>query len=90
MYKRQVGGDVTRRHGIILAKSIPARTCGIKTGETVFSALKKCPELVLVPPNYNLYQRSSDALIRLLKEYTPLVEQYSIDEAYICLLYTSP
>ena len=46
-----VGGDVTRRHGIILAKSIPARACGIKTGETVFSALKKCPELVLVPPN---------------------------------------
>ena len=78
-----VGGDVTRRHGIILAKSIPARACGIKTGETVFSALKKCPELVLVPPNYNLYQRSSDALIRLLKEYTPLVEQYSIDEAYM-------
>ncbi|MBS6759991.1 DNA polymerase Y family protein, partial [Hungatella hathewayi] len=78
-----VGGDVTRRHGIILAKSIPARTYGIKTGETVCSALKKCPELVLVPPNYNLYQRSSDALIRLLKEYTPLVEQYSIDEAYM-------
>ena len=45
--------------------------------------MKKCPELVLVPPNYNLYQRSSDALIRLLKEYTPLVEQYSIDEAYM-------
>ena len=45
-----VGGDVTRRHGIILAKSIPARTYGIKTGETVCSALKKCPELVLVPP----------------------------------------
>ena len=78
-----VGGDVTRRHGIILAKSIPARTYGIKTGETVCAALKKCPELLVVPPNYNLYQRASDALIRLLKEYTPLVEQYSIDEAYM-------
>lgn len=78
-----VGGDVTRRHGIILAKSIPAKACGIKTGETVFSALRKCPELVLVPPNYNLYQRSSDALIGLLRQYTPAVEQYSIDEAYM-------
>ena len=38
-----VGGDVTRRHGIILAKSFPVRACGIKTGETLFSALKKCP-----------------------------------------------
>lgn len=78
-----VGGDVTRRHGIILAKSIPAKAYGIKTGETVFTALKKCPELILVPPNYNLYQRSSDALIRILREYTPQVEQYSIDEAYM-------
>lgn len=78
-----VGGDVTKRHGIILAKSIPAKAYAVQTGETVFSALEKCPKLVLVPPNYNMYQRASDALIKLLKEYTPLVEQYSIDEAYM-------
>lgn len=78
-----VGGDAKKRHGIILAKSIPAKKYGIQTGESTFSALKKCPELLLVPPNYNLYQRSSDALMTILKSYTPDVEQYSIDEAYM-------
>ena len=78
-----VGGDVTKRHGIILAKSIPAKRWDIKTGEPVAAALKKYPDLLLVPPNYNLYQRSSDGLMSLLKEYTPFVEQYSIDEAFM-------
>lgn len=78
-----VGGDVTKRHGIILAKSIPAKKYNIKTGESVPEALRKCPELVLVPPNYNLYQKSSKAFIGILKEYGPTVEQYSIDEAYV-------
>lgn len=78
-----VGGDVTKRHGIILAKSIPAKKYNIKTGESVPEALRKCPDLVLVPPNYNLYQRSSDAFINMLKEYSPTVEQYSIDEAFM-------
>jgi DNA polymerase-4 len=78
-----VGGDVTKRHGIILAKSIPAKKYNIKTGESVPEALRKCPDLALVPPNYNLYQKSSKAFINILKEYSPVVEQYSIDEAYI-------
>ncbi len=78
-----VGGDVTKRHGIILAKSIPAKKYNIKTGESVPEALRKCPDLVLVPPNYNLYQKSSKAFINILREYGPVVEQYSIDEAYM-------
>ena len=78
-----VGGDITKRHGIILAKSIPAKKYNIKTGESVPEALRKCPDLVLVPPNYNLYQKSSKAFMNILKEYGPVVEQYSIDEAYI-------
>lgn len=78
-----VGGDVTKRHGIILAKSIPAKKYGIQTGESVPEAMRKCPDLYLVPPNYTLYQRSSEALIRILKQYSPAVEQYSIDEAYV-------
>jgi DNA polymerase-4 len=78
-----VGGDVTKRHGIILAKSIPAKKYHIKTGESVPEALRKCPDLVLVPPNYNLYQKSSKAFMSILKEYGPVVEQYSIDEAYM-------
>jgi DNA polymerase-4 len=78
-----VGGDVTKRHGIILAKSIPAKKYNIKTGESVPEALRKCPDLTLVPPNYNLYQKSSKAFINILKEYGPTVEQYSIDEAFM-------
>jgi DNA polymerase-4 len=78
-----VGGDVTKRHGIILAKSIPAKKYNIKTGESVPDALRKCPDLALVPPNYNLYQKSSKAFINILKEYSPTVEQYSIDEAFM-------
>jgi len=78
-----VGGDITKRHGIILAKSMAAKKYHIKTGESVPEALRKCPDLVLVPPNYNLYQKSSKAFMNILKEYGPTVEQYSIDEAYM-------
>lgn len=78
-----VGGDQEKRHGIILAKSIPAKKYKIQTGETVADALRKCPELVLVPPNYALYNRSSRALIKLLHRYSGEIEQYSIDEAFL-------
>ena len=63
-----VGGDMAMRHGIILAKSIPAKKCGIQTGETIFEAQRKCPNLVLVPPNYCLYEKCSTAFIDILKE----------------------
>lgn len=78
-----VGGDISKRHGIILAKSIPAKKYKIQTGEPVTDALRKCPDLVLVPPNYNLYQKSSKAFVDILKQYSPMVEQYSIDECYV-------
>ena len=78
-----VGGDQEKRHGIILAKSILAKKFHIQTGETVVSAKEKCPNLILVPPNYDLYNRSSKALIKLLSEYTDKIEQYSIDEAFL-------
>jgi DNA polymerase-4 len=77
-----VGGDESKRHGIILAKSTIAKKFNIQTGESVREALAKCPELVLVQPNYDLYEVSSKAFINILKEYSPCVEQYSIDEAY--------
>lgn len=77
-----VGGDISMRHGIILAKSIPAKKYGVRTGESIPEALQKCPELVIVPPNYELYEKTSKAFIELLKEYTPDVEQYSVDEAF--------
>ncbi len=79
-----VGGDMQMRRGIILAKSLSAgREYGVKTAETILEAKRKCPNLYLVPPNYGLYEKASHALIRLLKEYTPDVEQYSIDEAFM-------
>ncbi len=78
-----VGGDQAKRHGIILAKSIPAGKYHIHTGEPVVDARKKCPQLLLVPPNYELYHRSSQALLQILKEYTDQIEQYSIDECFM-------
>ncbi|RFZ75953.1 DNA polymerase IV [Lacrimispora amygdalina] len=78
-----VGGDMSKRHGIILAKSIPAKKYKIQTGEPVTDALRKCPDLVLVPPNYNLYQKSSKAFVNILKQYSPTIEQYSIDECFV-------
>ncbi len=90
-----VGGDTTLRHGIILAKSIPAKKCGIKTGETILEAKRKCPALVLAPPDYHLYEQCSAAFMEILREYSDVVEQYSIDEAFVdmsmtCHLFGTP
>ena len=90
-----VGGDVTKRHGIILAKSIPAKSYGIRTGETVLEARRKCPDLLLVPPNYDLYRECSAAFLDILREYSDTVEPYSIDEAFVdmtttCHLFGAP
>ena len=78
-----VGGDMAMRHGIILAKSIPAKKYHIKTGETILEARQKCPDLMLVPPNYRLYEQCSKAFMDILRKYSPSVEQYSIDEAFV-------
>ncbi len=78
-----VGGDVNTRHGIITAKSIPAKKYGIQTGEPVVSALRKCPSLLLVPADFQTYRSYSHAFIRLLSSYTDKLEQISIDEAFM-------
>ena len=78
-----VGGDTQTRHGIITAKSIPAKKYGVETGEPVVQALRKCPSLVLVKADFQVYRSYSRALMDLLREYTDLVEQASIDEAYL-------
>ena len=90
-----VAGDITLRHGIILAKSIAAARCGVRTGEPIPQARAKCPSLVLVPPNYSLYEKCSAALVEILREYSDAVEQYSIDEAFVdmsttCHLFGAP
>lgn len=78
-----VAGDKAQRHSIILAKSIPAKRCGIQTGEPLFQALEKCPELVVVPPDYALYVEASRHFVAMLRQFSPAVEQYSIDEAWV-------
>ena len=71
------------RHSIILAKSAPAKKFGIQTGEPLGMAKDKCPNLVVAEPDYELYVTASQKLMALLREYSPLVEQFSIDEAWM-------
>ena len=90
-----IGGDKDKRTGIILAKSIPAKKYGIKTGEPVSMALRKCPDLYLVRPDFSLYVRCSHAFMDICRSYAPIVEQYSIDECFMdmsgtALLYPDP
>lgn len=90
-----IGGSEEKRHGIVLAKSTSAKSYHIHTGEPLVSARKKCPDLLIVPPNYGLYVDCSRRLMELLREYAPVVEQYSIDEAFCDMtgttrLYGSP
>lgn len=78
-----IGGDPDSRTSIISAKSIPAKKYGIKTGEAVSSAIRKCPGLVVVRSDFGLYRRCSKAFISICREYTPLIEQFSIDECFM-------
>lgn len=90
-----VSGNKNERHGIILAKSIPAKKYNVRTAEAIGDALKKCPELVLVAPRYKLYEQCSNAFMDILREYSDIVEPYSIDEAFVdmtgtCHLFGTP
>ena len=78
-----VGGDPVKRHGIILAKSHAAKPYKIQTGESLMAAFQKCPTLTVVPPHYDLYLRSSNALMELIGEYSAQIQRYSIDECFV-------
>jgi len=78
-----IGGDELSRHGIVLAKSMAAKKCGIQTGNPLRLALEQCPELTIIPPDYTLYQKASKAMIAILKEYSPHVQQFSVDECFL-------
>ena len=80
-----IGGDESKRHGIVLAKSPVAKKYGIKTAETLYVARKKCPNLEIYPPDYKLYYDMSHKFHSYLKTLSPNVEKYSVDEAYIDL-----
>ena len=78
-----IGGDREKRTGVILAKSIPAKKFGIRTGEPVAMALRKCPDLFLARPDFRLYEKSSKAFMDICRQYAPVVEKYSIDECFL-------
>lgn len=78
-----VGGDRSKRRGIILAKSVPAKAFGVKTGEPIVDAMRKCPSLTIIPAHHGMYKEYSRQFMDVLKEYTPDVEKYSIDEAFM-------
>lgn len=78
-----IAGDKASRHSIILAKSTPAKKYGIRTGEPLFQALEKCPDLIVAPPDYGLYVEASRHFVQMLRQFSPMVQQYSIDEAWV-------
>lgn len=78
-----IGGDENSRRGVVLAKSNPAKKLGIVTGETLYSARKKCPVLKTYPMNYSFYQEMSHKLFDIIRKYTPDIEIASIDECYL-------
>lgn len=78
-----IGGNQESRHGVVLAKSIPAKKYGIRTGEPVANALRKCPDIHIEPPDHELYRAYSRKLMDFLHTYTPDIEQVSVDECYL-------
>ena len=78
-----IGGDQKSRHGVVLAKSVPAKKYGIRTGEPVANAFRKCPNLVTAPPDHKLYHQYSERLMVFLRSYTDQIEQVSVDECYM-------
>lgn len=80
-----IGGDEAQRKGIVLAKSNIAKQFGIQTGEPIFFARKKCPNIQIFQGDFNVYRKYSNALYNLLLEYTDKIERYSIDECFLDL-----
>lgn len=78
-----ISGNPENRTGVILAKSIPAKKYGVRTGEPVAMALRKCPHLVLARPDFRLYEKNSHDFMAICGRYAPVVEKFSIDECFL-------
>lgn len=78
-----IGGDETKRSGIVLAKSMKAKECGIRTAETIYKARIKCPGVKIYSSDFKIYREYSDKLYNLLLEYTDKIERFSIDECFL-------
>ena len=83
-----VGGDAKSRHGIVLAKSTLAKQYGVTTGEPLAQALRKCPQLTVVPSRFDYYIQCSHRMMELLETYTPDHEKFSIDEIFLDMTQT--
>jgi len=78
-----VAGDPEGRHGIILAKNMPAKRLGVKTAETIWQAKRKCPDLILLPPHHDEYEEMSRCINEIYLAYTDQVEPFSVDESWL-------
>ena len=78
-----IGGDESKRHGVVLAKSNIAKQFGIKTGEPIYFARQKCPQIKVFESNHKMYREYSDKLYKLFQEYTDKIERFSIDECFL-------
>ena len=78
-----VCGDPKKRHGIVLAKSQPAKIMGVKTGDTVWQAQQKCPDITIVPPTFPEYVRYSEEVFNIYTSYTDRVEHFGLDECWL-------
>lgn len=84
-----IGGDPRKRTGIVVAKSIPAKKYGIQTGEPMAMAFRKCPELISVPADFELYDKYSRSFKSICASYAPVMESFSIDEVFLDMTGTS-
>lgn len=78
-----IGGEEHSRYGIVLAKSPVAKKLGVVSAEPVYMAKKKCKDLEIFPPQYKWYYEKSRELMEYLSQYSPLLEQYSVDECFL-------
>ena len=78
-----IGGDEEKRKGVVLAKSNVAKQFGIQTGEPIYFARKKCPQIQIYASNFTVYKKYSHAMHQIFLEYTPKIEQFSIDECFL-------
>lgn len=78
-----VAGDVEARHGIILAKNYEAKAFGVQTAEPIWQAKQKCPDIVLLPPHFELYEKYSHAAREIYYEYTDMIEPFGLDECWL-------
>ena len=78
-----VAGDVEARHGIILAKNYEAKAYGVQTAEPLWQAKQKCPDIVFLPPHFEIYEQYSHAAREIYYDYTDMIEPFGLDECWL-------